>query len=68
MSYYTNVLAWGNKVFVRGVENGQKFQEEIKDFKPPIWVPAKSPDSPSKFHTLSGYPVIQFEEIGRAHV
>jgi DNA polymerase elongation subunit (family B) len=61
MNYYTNVLAWGNKVFVRGVENSQKFQEEIKDFKPPIWVPAKSPASPSKFHTLSGYPVIQFE-------
>jgi len=61
VNHYTNVQAWGNKLFVRKVENGSRFNEEVTDFHPPIWVPAKSKTSNTKFKNLSGYPVEQFD-------
>ena len=30
MDFYTNVLQWGNQLFVRGVENGQRVKKKVR--------------------------------------
>mgnify|MGYP003337171278 CR=1 FL=1 len=54
MNHYTNVQSWGNKIFLRKWENNQRINEEIKDFHPPIWIPAKSKDAPTGWKNLDG--------------
>ena len=61
MNHYTNVQSWGNKLFVRKVENGVRVNEQVTDFHPPIWIPAKSKSAKTQFKTLSGYPVERFD-------
>lgn len=61
MNYYTNVQSWGNKLFVRKIENGSRVTEEVSDFHPPIWIPAKSKNTKTSYRTLSGYPVELFD-------
>lgn len=53
--------SWGNKLFVRKVENGVRVNEQVTDFHPPIWIPAKSKSAKTQFKTLSGYPVERFD-------
>ena len=64
MNFYTHVLQWGNRILVRGVKDGQRFNKRIP-YKPTLYVPT---DKPSKFKTLEGNPVapIKFEDIKAA--
>ena len=64
MNFYTHVLQWGNRILVRGVKDGQRFNKRIP-YKPTLYVPT---DKPSKFKTLEGNSVapIKFEDIKTA--
>jgi DNA polymerase elongation subunit (family B) len=57
MIFYSHVFPFGNKMFVRGYENGRPFQRKI-DFFPTLYVNSKNPESSWK--TLTGTAV---EEI-----
>ena len=50
MEFYTNVAPYGDKMFVRGYQNGRPYQRKV-DFYPTLFVTSKSP---SKFTTLEG--------------
>ena len=54
MQFYTNVYNYGNRVLVRGHENGRSFMTK-DDFSPTLYVTSKSGNS--KWKTLEGYPV-----------
>jgi len=54
MEFYTSVVPVGDKMLVRGVENGQRYQRKL-DFMPTLFVDAKSNDA--SWSTLEGYPV-----------
>ena len=64
MNFYTHVLQWGNRILVRGVKDGQRFNKRIP-YKPTLYVPT---DKPSEFKTLEGKPVapIKFGDIKKA--
>jgi len=51
MQFYTNVFPFGDKMFVRGVENGKPFARKI-DFFPTLYVPSKKDGS--QWRTLDG--------------
>ena len=51
MQFYTHVFPFGDKMFVRGYENGKPFQRKI-DFYPTLYVPSKKDGS--SWHTLDG--------------
>ena len=51
MQFYTNVIPLGDKICVRGYEDGRAFNRKI-DFYPTLYVPSKK-DS-SKWRTLEG--------------
>ena len=51
MQFYTNVFPFGDKMCVRGVENGKPFARKI-DFFPTLYVPSKKDGS--QWHTLDG--------------
>jgi DNA polymerase elongation subunit (family B) len=51
MNFYTNVFPFGNKLYVRGVENGKRFNRKI-DFYPTLYVTSKNESSP--WRTLDG--------------
>ena len=53
MEFYTNVAPYGDKMFVRGYQNGRPYQRKI-DFYPTLFVTSKSP---SKYTTLEGQQV-----------
>jgi DNA polymerase elongation subunit (family B) len=57
MIFYSHVFPFGNKMCVRGYENGKPFQRKI-DFFPTLYVNAKNPNS--DWSTLTGQAV---EEI-----
>jgi DNA polymerase elongation subunit (family B) len=42
MNFYTDAFQWGNSILVRKIENGEKINEEIKNFTPSIWVLSKN--------------------------
>lgn len=44
--YYTNVFARGNRIFVRGYNDGVKYQEIIK-YQPTLYVGSKASDDSS---------------------
>ncbi len=50
MKFYTNIFQWGDKLFVRSVEDGERIREEITDFQPTLYVP----ESKSKYKTIFG--------------
>jgi DNA polymerase elongation subunit (family B) len=50
MEFYTSVNPMGDKIFVRGIENGKRYQRKL-DFSPTLYVNSKKP---SKWKTLEG--------------
>ena len=50
MDFYTNVLQWGNQLFVRGVENGQRIKKKVR-YEPTLF--DLSPE-PTGYKTLDG--------------
>ena len=61
MKFYTNVFVYGDSVFVRGYENGQRF--EYQDiYRPYLFVNSKNK---SNYETLTGRSVdrIDFESV-----
>lgn len=58
MRFYTNVQLRGNKILLRGIENGRRVQLE-KNYSPYLFVPSKAPDS--KYKTIKGNPVDKLE-------
>ena len=63
MKFYTNFFQRGNRVFVRGYENGKPV-EYIKKYKPYLFLPKKD----GFYRTLDGNPVdkIEFDSIPAA--
>ena len=53
---YSNVCQRGNSLYVRGVENGQRFNRKV-DFCPTVWVQGKLKGSTDKWQTLDGQTV-----------
>lgn len=51
MNFYTNVFPYGNKLYVRGIENGKPFTRKI-DFYPTLYVTSKKESS--QWRTLDG--------------
>lgn len=50
---YTNVYQRGNFLYVRGVEDGQRFNEKV-DFRPTLWVNGRIHHSTDTWKTLDG--------------
>ena len=50
MNFYTNVLQWGNQLFVRGVQNGERYNTKIK-YSPTLYAPV---EKPTNYKTLKG--------------
>ena len=61
MRFYTSVNQYGNKILVRGVNNGKRVQDRIS-FKPSIYVKSQKE---SDIKSLFGDPLekIEFEDI-----
>jgi len=59
MKFYTNVTIYGDNALVRGVHNGQRFQEKIP-FKPRLFVPKKKPGA-ATYHNMFGEPLESME-------
>lgn len=57
---YTNVYQRGNYLYVRGVENGRRFNRKV-DFRPTIWTEAKVKDATDKWKTLDGRTVFAIQ-------
>ena len=66
MKFYTNVTIYGDNALIRGVHNGQRFQDRIP-FKPRLFVPKKKPGA-ATYHNLFGEPLesIEFGSINDA--
>ena len=64
MRFYTNVIQYGNKILVRGINNGKTVQDRV-DFNPTLFV--KSP-KPSQFKSIFGENLekMDFEDINTA--
>lgn len=50
---YTNVYQRGNYLYVRGVDNGRRFNEKV-DFRPTLWVKGRLKEATDKWQTLDG--------------
>ena len=51
MSFYTNVKAVGNQIFLRGInDDGKRFRKKVK-YSPTLFLPTKED---SKYKTLGG--------------
>jgi DNA polymerase elongation subunit (family B) len=50
MEFYTSVNPIGDRIFIRGVENGKRYQHKL-EFSPTLYVTSKKP---SKWKTLEG--------------
>ena len=63
MRFYTNFFSRGNKIYVRGVQNGKRFSEVV-DYKPYLFI--ASPNG--NYSTLEGDPVekIEFPSMSEA--
>ena len=59
MKFYTNVIIYGDNALVRGVHNGQRFQDKTP-FKPRLFVPKKKPGA-ATYHNLFGEPLESIE-------
>jgi len=62
--YYTNVIAYGNNILYRGVNNGERVKKKIS-YQPTLYLPAKKQTG---WSTLHGEPVepMKFEGIREA--
>ena len=54
MKFYTHVARVGNRLLVRGYEDGQRFKDMV-EYRPYIFV--SSPDVESEYRTLNNRPV-----------
>ena len=61
MRFYTNTFVRGNNVYIRGYNNGNRFNEKVF-YKPTLYEPSRGP---TKFKTIDGHTVKpkQFESI-----
>ena len=61
MNFYTNVIQWGNQLFVRAIVNGQRQNFKVR-YCPTLFSPVKQETG---YKTLDGAPVlpIQFDNI-----
>lgn len=50
MNFYTSAQSWGDKILVRGYQNGRPYMRKV-DFYPTLFVTSKEP---SKYTTLDG--------------
>lgn len=50
MKFYTNVRTYGNNIFYRWIEDGQRYQQKI-EYSPTLYVPS---NTPTQFKTLQG--------------
>jgi DNA polymerase elongation subunit (family B) len=50
MNYYTNVQTVGNRVFYRGIEDGQRVMEKV-DYEPTLFIPTNKQE---KYKTIFG--------------
>ena len=57
MNFYTNVLQWGNQLFVRAVVNGERQNFKIK-YRPTLYSPVSKHTG---YNTLEGVPVLPTE-------
>jgi len=48
---YTNVYQRGNSLYVRGVEDGRRFNQKV-DFRPTLWVKGKLKEAADQWQTL----------------
>ena len=64
MDFYTNVLQWGNSIFFRGVENGQRIKKKVR-YSPTLFDLVQTP---TNYKTLDGRYVEphQFASIEKA--
>jgi len=64
MKFYTSVNQYGNKILVRGINNGKSVQDKI-EFKPSLFLKSKTP---TKYKSLFGENLdeIVFESINEA--
>jgi DNA polymerase elongation subunit (family B) len=64
MDFYTNVLQWGNQLFVRGVENGQRIKRKVR-YEPTLF---NLVSEPTGYTTLDGKHVLpkKFDSITEA--
>ena len=46
MKFYTNIYQWGNKLYVRSIEDGERIREEIGNFQPTLYVPEEKSKYP----------------------
>ena len=53
MEFYTNVFPMGNKLCIRGYDNGVAYSHKL-DFKPTFYVTSRSKNSTGVFRTLDG--------------
>lgn len=53
---YTNVYQRGNALYVRGVEDGRRFNRKV-DFRPTLWISGKLKEASDKWSTLDGQTV-----------
>lgn len=51
MNFYTNVVARGDYILFRGVENGQRVTKRISDYQPTLYLPATTP---TQFRSIDG--------------
>ena len=65
MNFYTNVLQWGNQLFVRAVVNGERQNFKIK-YRPTLYAPV--PGKETGYKTLEGVSVLptEFDSIKEA--
>ena len=65
MNFYTNVLQWGNQLFVRAVINGERQNFKVK-YRPTLYSPV--PGRETGYKTLDGVPVLptEFDSIKEA--
>jgi DNA polymerase elongation subunit (family B) len=64
--FFTSVEVFGNTIYHRFIENGERKQEKIQDFHPTVFV--TSPNKDTKFTNLWGHPVApkHFDDITSA--
>ena len=64
MKYWTSVQQWGNYLYVRGIDNGQRFSDRI-EFHPTIWIHDEKRQAEDVWHTLEGMPLfpVQYGNI-----
>jgi len=64
MNFYTNVLQWGNQLFVREVKNGQRINSKVK-YAPTLFSPVTQETG---YKTLDGNNVLptNFDNIKEA--